>query len=74
MHHIHPHIVHPLSVLISYSEVTPAGITETELGQTLLNGNSIAMASHLTSSQSQDKTATYFNHRLVHLRCELTDF
>lgn len=27
------------------SEVTPEGITETELGQTLLNGNNIAMVS-----------------------------
>ncbi|GFZ44136.1 hypothetical protein JCM24511_01857 [Saitozyma sp. JCM 24511] len=26
------------------SEVTPEGITETELGQTLLNGNNIAMS------------------------------
>jgi hypothetical protein len=28
-----------------YSEVTPQGITETPLGQTLLNGNNIAMVS-----------------------------
>jgi hypothetical protein len=30
------------------SEVTPEGITETELGQTLLNGNNIAMVSRLS--------------------------
>jgi len=28
---------------VSEYEVTPAGITKTELGQTLLNGNNIAM-------------------------------
>jgi hypothetical protein len=28
-----------------FSEVTPEGITETPLGQTLLNGNNIAMVS-----------------------------
>jgi hypothetical protein len=41
---------------LTSSEVTASGITETEMGQTLLNGNNIAMVRTLGSALTSSAT------------------
>lgn len=54
------------------SSVTPQGITETPLGQTLLNGNNIAMVSRTTSSCASIFTSLQVEVGMRRFNAELT--